>query len=149
MTPAQLSALAAFCGVTPESDKKLFPKRHLCPKCSKPMSMFTSDDNWCPKCKIYEPDKSVATYNGPDPTASDADPREVDGVYLSGLLWSFHKTGCVSFIPQSTGRWLCELALWGSSNTYEAFGESHTLALLRAAQAAGVAEVVNIMEDKS
>lgn len=122
MTPAQLLALAEFCGVTPETRPDLY--------------ILQTGNRWVSP----NPDWAYKLRDSvPDPTSPDADPREVDSVYLAGLMWALNHRSLVINTTRLPGTVMV-------SGMPIPFETSLTLALLRAAQAAGVPQVVDIMQ---
>jgi len=124
MTPAQLARLAAWAGISPETHVYLF---------------IHVDGVW--------------KYLGPDPTDPAADPREVDRVWLADVIHTLTALDSpsshfadVRFVPQLNGGFYCTADAYvpnslGRKEHCE-FGDSATLALLLAARAAGVPEVI-------
>ena len=88
----------------------------------------------------------------PDPTAANADPREVDGVYGAGIKRALLMAGFqVTVIANLTvdGEFIFDATLTddeGCDYGDPCLSNSETISLLRAAQAAGVEQVVKIME---
>jgi hypothetical protein len=129
MTPTQLSRLAAWAGISPETHAHL---------------IMEYDDPLFPECGIVGQVLSL-----PDPTDPGADPREVDRVWLAdvwhtlGKEWEFRTGPTHADNPNEA---YC--ARMKSSNLMD-YAPSATLALLLAARAAGVLEVVEAMGDES
>ncbi len=130
MTPTNLSRLAAWCKMSHETHRQFV---------------------WDTSSGLPV---NVSGY--PDPTDPGADPREVDRVWLADVMHTltgldspnFHFAD-VCFVPQMNGGFYCTVDAYvpnslGRKEHCE-FGDSATLALLRAARAAGVPEVVECM----
>lgn len=95
--------------------------------------------------------KLPATENLIDPTDPGADPQLVDDVWLARVIYKLlHETSVCIDLSKAI-----EYSIFVVSDTckeglgYHAYGNSATLALLRAARAAGVPEVVEAMGDES
>jgi hypothetical protein len=125
LTPTNLSRLAAWCNFGVDTH------RHL-----------------------YHYDEADGTYTLqrlPDPTDPGADPQIVDDVWLARVMWTLRELdrmpevwGCAT----DTGPDPFGASIDDNDLDYQ-YAESHTLALLLAARAAGVPEVVEIMGDES
>ena len=126
LTHPQLAALAAWANVTPRSHRGCI------------------NDNYFPD----NPNHFIL--NLPDPTDPAADPQVVDDVWFARVMWKMSGLGMQPVAqgrdPEHYPNFLCSVE-HGYCSVERA--ESATLALLRAARAAGVREVVEIMEAQS
>jgi hypothetical protein len=132
LTHTNLARLAAWAGITPETHPDIFME----PFIYHDVSSFASIE-WCP----------LDAPNLPNPTDPGEDPREVDRVWLAdvwhtlGKEWEFRTGPTHADNPNEA---CC--ARMKSSNLMD-YAPSATLALLRAARAAGVPEVIAAMGD--
>jgi len=129
MTPTQLSRLAAWAGISPETHAHL---------------IMEYDDPLFPECGIVGQVLSL-----PDPTDPGADPREVDRVWLAPVIWRMLETEDAITVGLVKGQLMAMLTIAGSNPICSDTAPSATLALLHAARAAGVPEVVECMGDNS
>lgn len=139
LTPTNLSRLAAWAGITPETHPDIFME----PFIYHDVSSFASIE-WCP----------LDAPNLPDPTDPSADAREVDRVWLADLMWTLQENDCN---PDLVARYFGAeggekfAADCCTSHTRVEFHKNDcaTLSLLLAARTAGVPEVVECMGDDS
>jgi hypothetical protein len=127
MTPTQLSRLAAWAKITPETHAHL--------------AYVNKKKKDTPP---YDLEFTGVGLRLPDPTDPGADPREVDRVWLADLVWTLSNE---DFQPEISGD-----TVWFQASVYlmkKVEESSMTMALLRAARAAGVPEVVECMGDNS
>lgn len=126
LTPPQLAALAAWANITPETH------RHLC--------VFHNRINDDRYHQVIDPERL------PDPTDPAADPQVVDRVWLADVMWTLSST---TKNLRVHGFKTDFVALIESVDYKTSVQKSATLALLLAARAAGVLEVVEIMGGQS
>lgn len=127
MTPTNLARLAAWAGITPETHMHL--------------TMEFSD--------LYDEWVSMDQMRLPDPTYPGADPQLVDDVWAARVMWTLAKEGLAPRLTkwQDGGNHVDLFVNDGRDSTF--YAPSATLALLLAARAAGVPEVVECMGDDS
>jgi len=132
MTPTNLARLAAWAGITPETHRAAFKSQ---------VGGYPHKDA-CFRSLVW-------IFIGPDPTDPAADPRDVDRVWLAevwhtlGKEWEFRTGPTHADNPNEA---CC--ARMKSSNLMD-YAPSATLALLLAARAAGVPEIVECMGDEA
>ena len=139
LTPANLARLAAWAKITPETHPDIFSEPYI-------------------YCDVYGITSiewiSLDPPRLPDPTNPAADPRDVDRVWLADVIHTLQENDCN---PDLVARYFGAeggekfAADCCTSHTRVEFHKCDcaTLALLLAARAAGVPEVVEMMGDES
>lgn len=146
MTPTNLARLAAWAKITPETQPWLY--RTVCGRCGEATMQWHRDapsNLVCESCGTDYP----AKLHAPDPTDPGADPREVDRVWLADVVWTLREEGHGPLVDVlgAESPWVATINT--AAREKEAHATSATLALLRAARAAGVPEVVEIMGEEA
>jgi len=156
LTPAQLAALAALVGITPETHRHLYaPCCHQCNSIDLELTDAGYPSFHC-QCGAWQfVEEAVFKPNFPA-----LDIAAGDDVFLAPTMrWctALDKPhgyfASVRFVPQVCGGWYCFVDAFVADSIgrreHEAFGDSQTLALLRACQSAGVPEICEIFGRKS
>jgi len=140
MTPTNLARLAAWAGITPETHRAAFKSQ---------VGGYPHKDA-CFRSLVW-------IFIGPDPTDPAADPQVVDDVWASRLMWTLATSH--EWDTEGFDLYLTDTGDYGvvlSPRIYEAdlkpaneCAPSATLALLLAARAAGVPDVVECMGDEA
>jgi hypothetical protein len=132
LTPSQLARLAAWCKISHQTHRAAFKSE---------VGGYPHNEA-CFRALIW-------TFIGPDPTDPGADPREVDRVWLAPVIWRMLETEDAITVGLVKGQLMAMLTIAGSNPICSDTAPSATLALLHAARAAGVPEVVECMGDNS
>jgi len=149
LTPTNLARLAAWAGISPETHRHLH--KNVCQCGSHDFYVMTAGDYdvaYCEDCNGRWDDRASYNFIAPDPTDPAADPREVDRVWLAdvwhtlGKEWEFRTGPSHADNPNEA---YC--ARMKTANLMD-YAPSATLALLLAARAAGVPDVVECMGDE-
>ena len=158
LTPTNLARLAAWAGISPETHRHLH--KNVCQCGSHDFYVMTAGDYdvaYCEDCNGRWDDRASYNFIAPDPTDPAADPQVVDDVWASRLMWTLATSH--EWDTEGFDLYLTDTGDYGvvlSPRIYEAdlkpaneCAPSATLALLLAARAAGVPEIVECMGDEA